>query len=222
MYKLSKRTLDLLISTVGLILLSPIFILCIIILLCTGEHEVFYLQQRIGYQGKPFYIFKFSTMMKNSSSLGTGYITVRNDPRVYPFGKFLRRTKINELPQILNVFFGSMSIIGPRPLLPSGFYQYSEEVQKKISALKPGITGIGSVIFRDEEKYTLDTVELETFYKEFIIPYKGALEVWFSERTSLMLDIKLIILTAWVVCSSESNLPYKWFKDLPPKPEWMD
>lgn len=220
--KLLKRILDLFIATVALIFLLPIFIPCIIVLLCTGEHEAFYLQQRIGYQCKPFLIFKFVTMMKNSLNMGTGDITVQNDPRVFPFGRFLRKTKINELPQILNVFFGSMSVVGPRPLTESTFSFYSEEVQMSIGKMKPGITGIGSVIFRDEEKYTSKASNPRIFYKEYIAPYKGSLELWYTEHASFMLDIILIIITAWVILCPKSDLPHKWLKDLPAKPEWMD
>ena len=104
MYKVLKRVTDVIIALVALIILSPIFLLCIIILRFTGEHEILFLQKRIGYKNKPFYIWKFATMLKNSQSLGTKEITVKNDPRVTRFGKFLRLTKLNELPQIFNVF----------------------------------------------------------------------------------------------------------------------
>lgn len=222
MYKLSKRILDLLLSTVALLLLLPVFIPCMLMLLFTGEHEIWYFQERIGYKCKAFKIFKFATMVKNSLNMGSGDITVRNDSRVLPFGGFLRKTKINELPQILNVINGTMSIVGPRPLTANNFYFYAEDVQKTIGQQKPGITGIGSVMFRDEEKYTSAAEDPKAFYKEFITPYKGALEVWYASHASFILDIKLIILTAWVILSPESNLPHKWLKDLPTKPEWMN
>src|SRR3954468_11739347 len=106
MYKIIKRLIDLLIATIALVLLSPLLIPSIIILLFTGEHEVFYFQKRLGYKNKLFDIWKFATMLKNSPNIGTGEITLRNDPRVTKFGKLLRITKINELPQIINVFKG--------------------------------------------------------------------------------------------------------------------
>jgi len=221
MYKLSKRILDLIIATFALICLLPIFIPSIIVLLCTGEHEVFYLQQRIGFKCKTFSIFKFATMMKNSLNIGTGDITVRNDPRVFPFGRFLRKTKINELPQILNVLCGSMSIVGPRPLTANNFNYYSDKVKTAIGKMKPGITGIGSVMFRDEEAYTSAAEDPKAFYKEYITPYKGELEVWYAEHASFILDLKLIFLTAWVIINPESNLPHNMLKNLPEKPEWM-
>ncbi len=222
MYKSLKRILDIMVATIALIILLPVFMPCIILLLCTGEHEVFYLQQRIGYRLKPFSIYKFVTMMKGSLAMGTGDITIRNDPRVFPFGSILRKTKINELPQFLNVFLGSMGLVGPRPLTVNTFNYYPENVQRLIGKMKPGITGVGSVIFRDEEKYISTVDDPRTFYKEFIAPYKGALEVWYVGHASFLLDIKLIIITAWVIISPKSNLPHKWLKDLPPKPKWMD
>src|SRR5438094_722190 len=152
MYKFFKRLTDIVIAGIALIILSPIMLLAIIILLLTGEHEVFYYQERIGYKNRPFRIWKFATMLKNSPNMGTGDLTLRDDPRVTRFGKILRITKINELPQIINVFTGDMSIVGPRPLLDWGFHLYPPEIQEKIYNVKPGITGIGSLIFRDEER----------------------------------------------------------------------
>src|SRR6476661_5048952 len=127
MYKLLKRLLDLLIATVALIILSPILIPIMILLKLTGEHEIFYFQKRIGYHNKPFDIWKFATMMKDSPNIGTGEITLRNDPRVTSMGRFLRMSKINELPQIINVFKGDMSIVGPRPLMDVSFRHYPAE-----------------------------------------------------------------------------------------------
>ena len=117
MYKILKRSFDLITASVALILFLPVLIPAIIILKFTGEQEVFYFQKRIGYNNRPFMIWKFATMLKNSPNTGTGEITLRNDPRVTKFGKLLRLTKINELPQIINVFLGDMSIVGPRPLM---------------------------------------------------------------------------------------------------------
>ena len=151
MYKYFKRFFDILIAIFALICLSWVFIICMIILLCTGEHYIFYCQNRIGKNGKPFKIIKFATMLFNSPNMAGGTITRRNDPRVLPFGKFLRKTKINELPQLFNILSGEMSIIGPRPLTPKLFAYYSEDVQEGIGKMTPGLSGIGSVIFRDEE-----------------------------------------------------------------------
>jgi len=218
MYRLLKSIIDLLLATIALVLLSPIFLLVIIILLFTGEHEVFYLQKRIGYKNVPFYIWKFATMQKNSAKIGTGEITIRNDPRVTRFGKFLRITKINELPQIINVYKGDMSIVGPRPLMEVSFNLYSDKVKNKIYFSKPGITGIGSLIFRDEERIISEAKDPREMYAS-IYPYKGELELWYNENASTITDIKIIFLTGWSILFPHNNLAKKFFKNLPKKPE---
>lgn len=188
----------------------------IIILLLTGEHYVFYYQKRIGYKNKYFYIMKFATMLKNSPNIGTGTITVRNDPRLLPLGKFLRITKINELPQIINVLKGDMSLVGPRPLVDNTFNAYPEDVKNKVYESKPGITGIGSIVFRDEEELVTNAkIPPREFYDLVIAPYKGALEMWYFENKSLAVDLKIIFLTAWAIIFPKSNLQFKFFKNLP-------
>jgi lipopolysaccharide/colanic/teichoic acid biosynthesis glycosyltransferase len=172
MYPLLKRSIDIFIASMALIILSPILIPCCIILLFTGEREVFYFQKRVGYKNKLFNIWKFATMLKNSPNIGTGEITLRNDPRVTGFGKFLRKTKINELPQIINVLKGDMSIVGPRPLMDVSVKLYPTEIREKIYDVKPGMTGIGSLIFRDEEKIISEAADPRAMYAT-IYPYKG-------------------------------------------------
>ena len=122
------RFFDILFSGVALLLLFPFFVLLVIVLTLTGEGEVFFLQERIGKGGGKFKLFKFATMLKNSPNIGTGTVTMKDDPRVLPVGTFLRKTKINELPQLLNIFFGDMSFIGPRPLTPQNFRKYSKNM----------------------------------------------------------------------------------------------
>ena len=216
MYRFFKRLIDLLIATIALVVLSPILIPSIIILLLTGEHKVFYLQKRIGYKNKTFNIWKFATMLKNSPNMGTGEITLRNDPRVTKFGNILRITKLNELPQIINVFKGDMSIVGPRPLMEVSFKLYPEEVQKVIYNSKPGMTGIGSLIFRDEEKIVSDAQDPKAMYAT-IYPYKGALELWYQKNASLYTDFMIIFLTAWSILFPKNQLTHKAFKELPPR-----
>lgn len=216
MYKLLKRLTDIIIAGVALIILSPILVIAILILSITGEHEVFFFQRRIGYKNKPFYIWKFATMLKNSPQIGTGHITVRNDPRVTGFGKFLRITKINELPQIFNVFRGDMTIVGPRPLMETGFNLYTEEIKNKIYNVKPGITGIGSLVFRDEEKLISASDDPVAMYHA-ISPFKGALEMWYQKNASLYTDFMIIFLTAWSIPFPNNTLQNRIFKDLPAK-----
>ncbi|MBK9533010.1 MAG: sugar transferase [Ferruginibacter sp.] len=217
MYRFLKRIIDILIATIALILLSPLLIPSIFILWFTGEHEVFYFQKRVGYKNRLFNIWKFATMMKNSPNMGTGEITLRNDPRVTKFGRLLRMTKINELPQIFNVFRGDMSIVGPRPLMDVSFKLYPEHVQQVIYNCKPGITGIGSLIFRDEEKIVSDAADPQAMYAS-IYPYKGALELWYQKNASLYTDGMIIFLTAWSILFPGNRLTHKIFKDLPPRP----
>ena len=217
MYKITKRITDLVIAVLALVILSPLLIISIIILLVTGEHEVFFVQKRVGYKNELFTIIKFASMLKNSPNIGTGEITLRNDPRVTWFGRFLRMTKLNELPQIFNVLKGDMSIVGPRPLMAVSFRQYPEEIQQIIYNCKPGMTGIGSLIFRDEEKIVSAAPDPQAMYTA-IYSLKGALEIWYQKHASLSTDLMIVFLTAWSIVFPNNKLIYKIFKDLPPMP----
>jgi len=217
MYSFLKRLLDITVSFITLVILLPLFIPIVIALRLTAEGEVFYFQERIGINNSRFQIWKFATMLKNSMNMGTGSITLQNDFRVTPVGKFLRKTKINELPQIINILKGDISLVGPRPLVTKTFSAYSAEVQEKIYKVKPGLTGIGSIIFRDEESIisAVKDEDPHEFYKRVIAPYKGELEMWYQDHKSFLLDLQLIFMTAWVILFPESRLYEKWFKDLP-------
>ena len=217
MYIFFKRLLDILISVTTLIILLPVFLPIIIALRFSAEGEVFYFQERIGINNSKFKIWKFATMLKNSMNIGTGSITLQNDPRVTKIGSFLRKTKINELPQIINILKGDISVVGPRPLVSKTFAAYNDEVQSKIYNVKPGLTGIGSIIFRDEESIisVVKDEDPHEYYKRVIAPYKGQLEMWYQEHNSFFLDLQLIFLTAWVILFPNSRLYEKWFKDLP-------
>lgn len=222
MYTLLKRLIDVTVSVITLFLLSPLFFIVSLVLLCSGEHYVFYFQKRIGLKNEPFDIWKFATMLKNSPNMGSGTITLRKDPRVLPCGTFLRKTKINELPQIINVLLGNMSLVGPRPLTANHFNSYSPEVKKVLYHVKPGITGIGSIVFRDEERFISATqLPVAEFYARYISPYKGSLEVWYYNNRNIVVDLKLILLTAWVVFYPESDMPFRWLKNLPPRPDYL-
>lgn len=210
--------MDIVISLIAVLLLAPLLIPIMILLLLTAEHYIFYRQKRIGYKNREFQILKFATMLKDSPNIGTGIITVKNDPRVTFMGKFLRKTKINELPQIFNVLLGDMSIVGPRPLVEKNFKAYPADIRDLVYLSKPGITGIGSIAFRDEESIIADSgEEPHSFYKQTIAPYKGILEIWYLNNRSIVTDIKLIILTAWTILFPKNNLMHKWFKGLPPR-----
>ena len=216
LYNFFKRLTDIILSLVALFILLPIFIPTIIILRFSGEKEIFYLQDRVGISMKNIKIIKFATMLKNSESMGSGIYTAKSDSRILPFGNFLRKTKINELPQIINIILGQMSIVGPRPLIKQTFELYSAGDQNIISSIKPGLTGIGSIIFRNEEELLSQSkMPLEDFYKKYITPYKAALEKWYVLNRSFVTDIKIIFLTALVITIPSINFTERFFKDLP-------
>lgn len=220
MYIFIKRVFDIIFSSIVILILLPLFIPVMIILKFTGEGEIFYFQKRIGLKNKVFKVFKFATMLKNSENMGDGIYTSHGDSRILPFGHFLRKSKINELPQIFNIFLGTMSFVGPRPLIDETFNFYNNNTKSKLFYLKPGLTGIGSVIFRNEEEILKKSkIPLELFYLKFISPYKGNLEVWYSNKISFIVDFLIIILTAWVIFFPKSNLPFIIFRDMPAKPE---
>jgi lipopolysaccharide/colanic/teichoic acid biosynthesis glycosyltransferase len=211
-----KRLIDFILALLATTVLLPILIPVVIGLLATGEHYVFYFQERIGFKNKKFFIWKFATMLKNSPNMSGGLHTTRRDPRILPMGGFLRKTKLNELPQLINILKGDMSVIGPRPLVDKTFAPYPEHVKAQIYNSKPGLSGIGSIIFRDEEKLlTETTMDKSEYYAQFISPYKGELELWYQKHLSFKTDILLIFLTVWVILSPESQLTFKVFKDLP-------
>ena len=195
----------------------PLFLIVAAILKFTGEGEVFYLQERIGFKNSKFKIFKFASMLKDSLNMGTGSITLQNDFRVTKFGRFLRITKINELPQIYNVIKGDITLVGPRPVLEQDWKLYPKPILNKIYNVKPGITGIGSIVFRDEESLvsSVEDDKYHEFYKSIIAPYKGQLEMWYQKNQSLSVDLKLILLTALVIILPSNRIHEKWFKDLP-------
>ena len=203
----------------ALIFLSPLLVPIVIILKCTGEGEVLFMQKRMGRQGELFKLFKFATMLKNSPNIGTGTVTMREDPRVLPVGKFLRKTKINELPQLLNIFLGDMSIIGPRPLTMQTFSSYSIITQNIIKEVRPGLSGVGSIIFRGEEEILHGAHASIDFYDKVIAPYKGALEGWFVLNKGLYLYFLTIFVTIWVVFFPRSRVGWIVFRDLPEPPQ---
>ena len=214
-----KRALDVVLSFSALVVLAPFLLPVVVILKLTGEGEVFYIQARAGRGGNSFGLFKFATMLKNSPNIGAGEITVQEDPRVLPFGQFLRKTKLNELPQLWNIFIGDMSVVGPRPMVLNTYAYYPQEARQKLNTIRPGLTGIGSIVFRDEERYLADRDEPMEFYREHIIPYKSDLELWFVENNTLWLYIKIIFVTAWVVVFPSSTIVDKAFDGIPSLPD---
>ena len=212
-----QRFFDIIFSGLAILLLAPILVPIIFVLLFTGEGEVFYVQDRVGKNGSIISLYKFATMLKDSEKKGT--ITIMNDPRILPFGKFLRKTKINEIPQLINVFIGDMSIIGPRPQTKRCFSAFPHDSQKRIIEVRPGLSGIGSIVFRNEEMMLNESVNHNNFYDDEIMPFKGLLEEWYVKNNSLKNYFILIFLTIFVVVNSRESMVWKIFKDLPKPPK---
>ena len=213
---MTKRVMDIPFSSIALAVLSPLLIPVIIILRLTGERHVFYRQERVGKGGRMFGLYKFATMLENSPNLPGGLLTSKHDSRILPFGRILRATKVNEIPQLLNVLLGDMSLIGPRPQARPHFDVFPAHVKKEIIKVRPGLSGIGSIVFRDETSILAKCGKDEAqFYAEDIAPYKGELEIWYVQHQSASLDLLLLLLTLWVVLFPKSRLYMKLLADLP-------
>lgn len=214
-----QRFLDIICSAAAMLLLAPLLVPIAIALRFSGEGEVFYKQSRIGRGGDRFDLLKFATMLKDSPNMGTGTVTVKNDPRILPMGHFLRKSKINELPQLLNIVRGEMSVIGPRPQTQGGFDAFPDDLKDTILQVRPGLSGIGSIIFRDEEDMLAEVDDPVHMHRKFFMPYKAQLERWFVQHNNVVTYIKLILITAWTVPFSKSLIVWKVFPDLPSPPK---
>ncbi|PNX53416.1 MAG: lipid carrier--UDP-N-acetylgalactosaminyltransferase [Thermoplasmata archaeon M9B2D] len=213
------RFFDIFFSGLALIVLSPLLVPVAVVLRFTGEGEVFYVQQRVGLGGKKFGLIKFVTMLKDSPNMGTGTVTIKNDPRVLPFGKYLRKTKINELTQLINILKGDMSVVGPRPQDQRCFDVFSDEDKAEIVKIRPGLSGVGAIVFRDEE-HMLEHApgDKMEFYDYVLAPYKGQLETWYVKNISLVNYFKVILATVWVLLVPRSKIYERWFEGLPTPP----
>ena len=212
-----KRIFDVAASATALFVLLPLLLPVAAVLRLTGEGEIFYRQDRVGRGGQKFYIVKFATMLKNSSNLPGGDITSGDDPRILRVGRFLRNLKINELPQLLNILLGDMSVIGPRPLTPRVAALFPASHWSRVAALRPGLSGIGSTVFRDEERLLSGVEDRMRTYAEVIVPYKMALEAWYADNAGLAVDIKLVALTVAILVAPRVDV-HKWFPTLPAPP----
>tara|TARA_B100000902_G_scaffold397678_1_gene462208 strand:- start:995 stop:1633 length:639 start_codon:yes stop_codon:yes gene_type:complete len=201
-----QRFLDLIFTSLAIAILLPVFLILIILLKFSGEGEIFYLQKRVGKNQREFKLFKFATMLKNSESMGAGTVTVSNDPRVLPIGSFLRKTKLNEIPQLFNIILGDMSIIGPRPLHSRQYSFYNTDHKMIISSIRPGLSGVASIFFRDEEKILDSSEDPDHTYKTEITPKKAKYELWYVKNYSILLYFKLIFLTIAVVLMPKLNI----------------
>tara|TARA_Y200000002_G_scaffold95724_1_gene77351 strand:- start:1165 stop:1839 length:675 start_codon:yes stop_codon:yes gene_type:complete len=212
------RFFDIFFSSLALLLLSPLFFVLIIILKFSGEGEIFYLQKRVGLHERKFSLCKFVTMIKNSPLSGSGEITIKDDPRILPVGKMLRKTKINELPQLFNILIGDMSLVGPRPLALSGYKNYPESQKRDLQKIKPGLSGLASLILRNEEEILSKSSSPLDFHSNTLTPFKGETEIWFNKRNSIVNYFKIIFLTIWIVLFSKSKILEKVFLERPEMP----
>lgn len=194
------RLADVVFSVLALLVLLPLFFVVVPLLRLTGEGKVFYYQARVGANEREFNLIKFATMLENSPNMLTGDLTVPGDPRVLPVGAILRKAKINELPQLINVLRGDMSLVGPRPLTPRNYALYSKSTRDVISQMRPGLSGVGSLVLRDEESLLAGNDNPLEFYSTVISPYKAELECWYAEHQSFTLYLRIIIATAISVC----------------------
>lgn len=199
-----------------LIISSPFLLLIAFILLASGDHQVLFFSERVGRKGQQFRMVKFSTMENAGLPEEKTGITLTDDPRILPFGRWLRRTKLDELPQLVHVLAGKMAFVGPRPLLPAHFYLYTPRQQEIIASLKPGLTGIGSVFLRDEAAlFRQAAMPPGKYYEQVILPLKANLEQWYHKNRSLTVDIKILISTLIVLLKPESKFPHALFPDVP-------
>ena len=198
--KFFKRFFDIIVSLIGIIILGIFLIIISIIIKCTSEGPVFFKQIRVGKSGKEFKIFKFRTMVVNAESLGT-QITIGKDKRITKIGHFLRKYKIDELPQLFNVFIGEMSFVGPRPEVPKYVAMYNE-TQREVLSVRPGITDLASIRYRNENEIlgrAKNADEAEDMYINEIMPDKLKLNLEYIEKNNVFYDIYIIFKTI-IIC----------------------
>ena len=200
MYRLIKRIFDFILSLIGIAIMSPLFLIISIMIKCDTKGPVFFKQRRIGLNGKPLYIYKFRTMVTNAEELIASFTPeqkkeweenykLKDDPRITRVGKILRKTSLDELPQLINIIKGEMSIIGPRPVVEEELSWYGNDVDLVLS-VKPGLTGWWAVNGRSEVPY----------------PKRCDLELYYVKNASLALDVRILLGTLKVVFSQRGAL----------------
>lgn len=200
-----KRLLDVIFAFLGLLLTSPLSIIAAIAVRLTSPGPVLFRQLRTGQTGKPFRILKFRTMVANASSSGP-LVTSESDHRITSTGRWLRKTKMDELPQLINVLLGEMSIVGPRPEVPQFTATYTEK-QKNIFSAKPGITGPAAIAYVQEEELLGSRSNREEFYVSSILPAKLELDLAYCENIRFLEDLKLVFMTIAKLCGAKKALP---------------
>ena len=197
-----KRMFDITISCIGLIILSPLFLVLAFAIRISSPGTVVYRAKRVGRYGKLFWLYKYRTMVIGADKMGPG-ITGANDQRVTKIGRLLRKYKLDELPQLYNVFIGDMSFLGPRPEDPRYVAHYTSE-QRRVFEVRPGITSLASVAYRNEESM-LEGDDWEAAYIHNIMPEKLALDLAYIEQQGLLLDIKIIFRTFLAILDKDNK-----------------
>jgi len=195
--KYSFRVFDLISSGIGLILAAPIIGAVLLLVKATSPGPVFFRQDRVGVDERTFRVYKFRTMVDRADSMGTS-VTAGNDPRITPIGRFLRKTKLDELPQLINVFKGEMSLVGPRPDVPEIVSNYSPEM-RRIFKIRPGITSVATLHLRDEEEILSKVEDPDSFYEEVLVPLKVKLAMEHVDKDSFWFDMKILVQTVWML-----------------------
>lgn len=193
-----KRLFDIVFGTIGLLVTLPVFLAIAGLVLVTDGRPVFFRQERVGYRGKPFRIWKFRTMVNNAEKLGIP-LTAGADPRITRVGGWLRATKLDELPQLLNVIAGDMSFVGPRPEVARYVEHYSPE-QRAVLDLTPGITDAASIRYRDESRLLADVADPEQVYISKIVPDKIRLNLEYARQANVLRDCGIIFQTLAKLC----------------------
>ena len=213
-YTASKRVLDVLLSGFFMIVLPPLYVIVSVLLRCSGpgsgqqKVDILFRQRRVGRAGAEFTLLKFTTMANESAVAGD--LTYGDDPRVLPVGRWLSALKIDELPQLWNTFRGEMSLVGPRPLTPRAFNCYAPRVQEIVKSMRPGVTGVGSLVFRNEDRILAQAPgDPKEYYDKVIIPLKGQLETWYFAHRSLHVDLLILACTLVAVPWPRSRLHLK-------------
>lgn len=193
-----KRAFDFIISTFALMFLSPLLITIALTVKLTSEGPILYPATRVGMNGKSIKVYKFRTMVMNADKIG-GSVTIKNDPRVTPIGRLLRKYKLDELAQLFNVWNGTMSFVGPRPEHPYYVGMYTAE-QQEILRVRPGITSPASLKYRNEEEL-LSGKDTESYYVTSLMPEKLAIDIEYIQTSNIYTDMLIIFKTLWIVIS---------------------
>jgi lipopolysaccharide/colanic/teichoic acid biosynthesis glycosyltransferase len=189
-----KRALDVAGSAAGLVLLLPVFLVIAIVIKLDSPGSVFFRQERVGRGGRLFRIFKFRSMIADASHRGTA-LTVRADKRITRVGEFLRRSKLDELPQLVNVLAGDMSLVGPRPEVPEFMTFYTAEQRAVITSMRPGMTDYAAILFRDESALLDQGGDPVDIYRREIMPLKFAYYERYSREIEIVNDLRIVLAT---------------------------